>query len=69
MSQISMGFPNKGWASSNTMTFSKYLEDRMQERNLKREWIEDTLDNPDFKGEIALSRDQRPIQVYIEPFT
>ncbi len=33
-------------------TFSQHLETRMEERNLKREWIEDTLENPDSKEEI-----------------
>jgi hypothetical protein len=34
--------------------FSQHLETRLQERNLKREWIEDTLENPDSKEEVEV---------------
>lgn len=34
-------------------TFSKHLETRIEERNLKKEWIEDTIENPDVTEEIA----------------
>jgi len=34
--------------------FSQHLETRLQERNLKREWVEDTLENPDSKEEVEV---------------
>jgi len=34
-------------------TFSKHLQTRIEERNLKKEWIEETIENPDVTEEIA----------------
>jgi Domain of unknown function (DUF4258) len=34
-------------------SFSQHLETRLKERNLKREWVEDTIENPDVTEEIA----------------
>lgn len=34
-------------------TFSKHLETRLKEHNLKQEWIEDTIENPEVTEQIA----------------
>ena len=60
-------------------TFSQRLETRLKERDLKREWVENTIENPEVIEEIAvdethffkkiLEADSRCLKVVFNPLS